>query len=109
MLAHGIDHDQGLGLVLLQLGNPAGDLFIGNMQGTDDMPGGEILLPTHVEYQALLTVDQRGQLAAAQALPAFTGLGEGQQCKQAEEHCAQNIVGRDKFNQVGKHCAVPGR
>ncbi len=109
MLAHGIDHDQGLGLVLLQLGDTAGDFLIGNVQCTDDMPGGVILLPTHVEYQALLAVDQRGQLAAAQALPTFAGLGEGQQCQQADEHCAQNVVGRDKFNQVGKHCAVPGR
>ncbi|MNY76159.1 hypothetical protein D3C86_2156540 [compost metagenome] len=73
------------------------------------MAGGEVLLPAHIQHQALLAVDQGGQLAAAQALPAFAQLGEDQQRQQNNEQSAQYIVGSGKFNQIGKHVVVPGR
>lgn len=109
MLPHGIDHDQGLGLVLIQLGHAAGQLVEGDVQGTNDMPAGEVLVVAHIQDQPLLAVDQGRQLATGQAFATLAQLGDDQQHEQEDEATGQYIVVSGKFNQVGQHCAVPGR
>ncbi len=95
--------------MLIQLRKASSQLFVGDVQRVDDTTGGEILVAAHVEDDALATVDQRGELAGADAAAAATQFVGDQQHQQDDEGCAQHIVVSGKFNQVGEHRRVPGR
>ena len=109
VLAHGIDHDDGLGLVLVQLDHPLGELLVGDVQRVDDMAGGEVFVRTHIDNHALLAIDQRGQLTAAEAFAATLQLGKDQQGQRDRESSGQQIVVGGEFKQMSKHQKIPER
>lgn len=107
VLAHVVDHDQGLaGLVFLQLADAGGELVLRNVQRANDMASGEFLARADVDHQALVAVDQRGQLAIAQAAAAFAGLVDNQQDQQNQEDSNQQVVICREFNQMSNHRRV---
>jgi len=109
VLTEGVDDDNGLGLVLVQLDHALGELLVGDIQRVDDMPGGEVLVRTHVDNHALLAIDQRGQLTAAEAFAATLQLGKDQQGQRDREGSGQQIMVGGEFKQMGKHQKIPER
>lgn len=109
VLTEGVDDDDGLGLVLVQFDHTLGDLLVRDVQRVDDMAGGEVFVRTHVDNHALLAIDQRGQLAAAEAFAATLQLGKDQQGQRDRESSGQQIVVGGEFKQMSKHQKIPER
>ena len=110
VLAHVVDHDQGLvRLVLFQLADAGSEFVLRNVHCANDVAGGVFLAGTDVDDQALVAIDQCGQLAVAQAAAALACLGNDQQNQQNDEDGNQQVVICREFNQVSNHWeGVPG-
>ncbi len=67
------------------------------------MPCGVILFRAHVDDHALIAVDQRGQLASAQAGAALAHFVSNQQAQQNDEGTGDQIVVSGEFKQVSNH------
>ncbi len=103
LLAHCVDDDQGLCLVLFQLAQTVDHFVLRNVDRADDMTCGVFLGRADVEDQALVSIDQSGQLAIAQALAATTDFIEQQQDQQNNEDRNQDVVICRELNQVSNH------
>src|SRR3990167_2518292 len=75
--------------------------------GADGKGLGPVLV--QVDNHALLAIDQRGQLAAAEAFAATLQLGKDQQGQRDRESSGQQIVVGGEFKQMSKHQKIPER
>ena len=112
MLAHGVDQDDGLALVLFQFGHAAVQLVGRDVQRVDDVPAGELLGRTDIQDHRLVGIDQRGQLAGRQALAALAQLVQQQQDQQDQQRRDQQVVVGGELDQTGNELhgdGYPGR
>ncbi len=95
--------------MLFQLADAGSEFVLRNVHCTNDVAGGVFLAGTDVDDQALVAIDQCGQLAVAQAAAALACLGNDQQNQQNDEDSNQQVVICREFNQVSNHWeGVPG-
>ncbi|MNP05237.1 hypothetical protein D3C76_971830 [compost metagenome] len=102
MLAHAVDHDDGLGLVLVQLAHAGGQLVGGDVQRIDDMAGGELLARADIQHHALVGVDQRGQFAGRQATAAAAQLVQRQEDQKDSQGADQQVMVAGEFDQTSE-------
>src|SRR5476651_2232589 len=103
LLAHGVNDDQGLGLVLFQLGGARKHLVLREAQGADDMTSCVILGWANVDDNALVLVDQVRQLASTETATTFAHFIGDQHGQQNDESASDQIVVSCKCNQVINH------
>jgi len=103
VLTHGIDDDQRLAFMLLQFRDACDHFVLREAQRADDVACREILGRTYIDDNALIAVDQRGQLTGTEATAAFTQLVSDQQCQQDDKSASEQKVVSGKFNQVSNH------
>lgn len=92
--------------MLFQLAGTGSELVLRDIDRTDDVAGGEILAWTDIDHQTLVAVDQRGQLAVAQAAATLAGFVDDQQNQQNQEESNQQVVICREFNQMSNHRRV---
>lgn len=107
MLAHVVDDDQGLAaFVFFQLADARCELVLRDVDRANDVACRVVLAGTDIDHHGLVAVDQRGQLAVAQAAAAFAGFVDDQQNQQNQEKCNQQVVICREFNQMSNHRRV---
>ncbi len=109
MLTHRIYHDQGLVLVLFELGHAGGQFVLGDAHRADNVTGRIFLGRADIDHQALVGIDQGGELTVAQALPAPADFIDQQCSQQNDEDRHQDVVVCCELNQVSNHLGCSTR
>src|SRR5690606_9484459 len=100
MLAVGAGQNDGFFLVLVQFDHAGGETVQRNVDRIDNMPGGELLLRTHIHHQRVLAVDQCRRLLGSQRLAGLAALGEYQQRKYNQKGAGQPIMIAYEFDKL---------
>ena len=108
VLAGSVDQNDGLALVLVQLGNARHQFVLRDINSTHDVAGGKILGRANINHHTFVAIDQAGQFARADAAPATAHLVGDQQRQQDDKRAYKQVVGSRKCNQVLNHQKVPG-